>query len=121
MGKFYGQVGYAISVEQQYEGQGTGVFDDSVIERPYYGDVIRRSAKWQNSGYVQDDLKIVEDISIIADPYAFANFSRIKYVVYMGVAWKVTSIDVQRPRLILSMGEEWNGNRPTPSPASEEA
>lgn len=118
MGKFYGSVGYATSVEETIDNEGTGVWHDQIVEREYYGDVVRRSSKWQNSGYVQDDLRIVEDISIVADPYAYENYSKIKYVVYMGVAWKVTSVDVQRPRLILAMGDEWNGDRPETTKSS---
>lgn len=112
MGRFYGKVGYAISVERMTEDNPplhTGIFEDKIIEKDYYGNVIRRSAKWQESGNVNDDLGISCQISIVADAFACQNFSRIKYVEYMGVKWKTVTVDPQRPRIILTLGGEYNG------------
>lgn len=106
MAKYYGAVGYAVAVETA-----PGVWTDQIIERPYKGEVIRRVSRWQNSGQVNDNLDVSNEISILADPYAYQNFSRIKYVQYMNALWKVTSIEVQRPRLILSIGGVWNGQQ----------
>lgn len=104
MGRFYGKVGYAETKETA-----PGVWEDTIVERCYYGDITRKSSRWSNSQGVNDDLTITQDISIVADPYAYENFSMIKYVEYMGAKWKVTSVTVERPRLILSTGGLYNG------------
>ena len=104
MAKFYGKVGYGISKETA-----PGVWVDEIVERPYYGELVRNTRKMQTSDKVIDDINIANEISILADPFARDNFQYIRYVEFMGVKWKVTTIDVQFPRLILSIGGLYNG------------
>ena len=104
MAKFYGKVGYGISKETV-----PGVWVDEIVERPYYGELIRNTRKMQMSDKVIDDINIANEISILADPFARDNFQYMQYVEFMGVKWKVTTIDVQFPRLILSIGGLYNG------------
>lgn len=106
MEKFYGKVGYCVTTEDPV---GSGIVKDVVTERKYYGDVLRNSTRWQSSDSINDNLTVSNRISILADAYAYQNFSLIKYVEWMGVLWKVDSIEVERPRLILSLGGEYNG------------
>lgn len=104
MAKFYGKVGYGISKETA-----PGVWVDEIVERPYYGELVRNTRKMQMSDKVIDDINIVNEISILADPFARDNFQYMRYVEFMGVKWKVTTIEVQFPRLILSIGGLYNG------------
>ena len=104
MAKFYGKVGYGISKETA-----PGVWVDEIMERPYYGELVRNTRKMQMSDKVIDDINIANEISILADPFARDNFQYMRYVEFMGVKWKVTTIDVQFPRLILSIGGLYNG------------
>ena len=104
MAKFYGKVGYGISKETA-----PGVWVDEIVERPYYGELIRNTRKMQMSDKVIDDINIANEISILADPFARDNFQYMRYVEFMGVKWKVTTIEVQFPRLILSIGGLYNG------------
>lgn len=106
MEKFYGKVGYCVTTETP---EGSGIWKDVTTERFYYGDVLRNGSRWQDSSRVNDNLQIDNRISILADAYAYQNFSLIKYVEWMGVLWKVISIEVERPRLILTLGGEYNG------------
>ena len=104
MAKFYGAVGYVESVETA-----PGVYEDKTTERNYSGDVIRNTGRWNNDGKkLNDDLNVSNIISILADPFAYQNFHTIKYVKWMGVAWKVTNVDVLYPRLHLTMGGVYN-------------
>ena len=109
MAKFYGKIGYAVTIETE-----PGVWVDQIAERSYYGDVIRNVRKLQTSDQVNDDINISNEISIVADPFAYQNFHSMRYVEYMGTRWKVQSIEVSYPRLILSVGGVYNGqtNRP---------
>lgn len=107
MSKYYGKVGYATCVDRGY-----GVYEDTIIERQYYGDTIKVSSRWQNSGGVNDDLTINFQVSILADPFAYENFSHIKYVEVMGSLWKVTNIDPAYPRITLTVGGPYTGQLP---------
>ena len=107
MSKWCGNVGFADTVE--YE---PGSYENVVVERQYYGDVISNRWKRQNSGGVNDDINLSNQISIVADPYALNHCSTIAYIEYMGTRWKVTDVDPQFPRLILNIGGVYNGNTP---------
>ena len=104
MAKFYGKVGYGISKETA-----PGVWVDEIVERPYYVELVRNTRKMHMSDKVIDDINIANEISILADPFARDNFQYMRYVEFMGVKWKVTTIEVQFPRLILSIGGLYNG------------
>lgn len=104
MAKFYGNIGFAETVETE-----PGVWVEETTVRPYYGDLVRNTRRLENSGGVNDNINISNDISIIADPYANHNFHSIRYIEFMGVKWKVSNIEVRYPRLILTIGGVYNG------------
>lgn len=109
MARFYGEVGYGESVETPPD---SGVWVDTITEIPYTGDVIRNTRKLEPGESVNNDLSVVNSISIVADQKATEHFFKIKYVRWMGVLWTVTTVEVKSPRLILSLGKVYNG--PTP-------
>lgn len=82
---------------------------DEIVKRPYYGELVRNTRKMQMSDKVIDDINIANEISILADSFARDNFQYMRYVEFMGAKWKVTTIEVQFPRLILSIGGLYNG------------
>lgn len=103
MSKFYGPVGFIETKETT-----PGVWEEVVTEEFFYGDILRKNVKNVSSGNVNDDVDISNEISILASPYAMENFHLMKYVGYMGAKWKITSIDIQYPRLNLSIGGVYN-------------
>lgn len=104
MAKFYGTIGYEMTVETE-----PGIFEESIVENTYIGDVIKNSRRLQESGKVNDDITISNRISIIADPFANNNFHSMRYVELMGTKWKIIEVEVEYPRLILSIGGVYNG------------
>lgn len=107
MAKFYGEIGYAETVETR-----PGVYIDRIIERNSYGDILKDTSSRSNStDSVNDNLNINNRISIIADPYAINHFHSMIYVEFMGAKWKITNVEVQYPRLILSVGGVYNGEQ----------
>lgn len=108
MARYYGNVGFS---NGSFESS-PGIWDEQIIERPYFGDVVRNTRRLQSGEYLNDNITISNEISIVSDPYALQNFHAIRYIAWMGTNWKVTSVEVQYPRLILSIGEEYHG--PTP-------
>jgi hypothetical protein len=107
MAKFYGTIGYVDVVEIR-----PGVFEERVTERVYSGDLLRKYSKWSsNPDSVNDNLSVNSQISILADPYAYKNFHSMRYVEFMDAKWKITSIEVKYPRLILDVGGVYNGTQ----------
>lgn len=104
MAKFYGVVGYANTVETA-----PGVWTEEITERTYTGDILKNSKRWDSSEHINDDINISNRISVVADAYAYEHFFAIRYVDWMGCSWKVTEVEVERPRLILSLGGVYNG------------
>lgn len=104
--KFYGPVGYATTVETR-----PGVWEEQIIERFYAGDVssVRRRLDGQK---VNDDVNISNQISIVADPFAFENFTSMRYVEWMKQKLKITNISVESPRITLEVGGLYNVNEP---------
>lgn len=107
MARFFGNVGYGENVEQR-----PGVWEDVIIERPYYGDVVRNSRKLSEGETLNNDLTVGNSISIVADAYANEHFFAIRYVEWAGSLWTVSDVVVERPRLILRLGTVYNGPRP---------
>lgn len=107
MAKWYGTVGYAETAEVK-----PGVWRDQITERKYSGEVLKNTNRWYGSSdSTNDDLSINNQLSIIADPYAYQNFHSIKYAEFMGTKWKVTNIETRYPRLILTLGGVYNGEQ----------
>lgn len=103
MARWYGKIGFVETAETK-----PGVWSEQITERNYYGDLQRNTRRLQTSDKVNDDLNISNEISIVADPYANENFHAIRYADFMGNKWKVTNIEVQYPRLLLTLGGIWN-------------
>jgi len=103
MAKFYGEIGYAKTIEIR-----AGVWQEGIVVRKYSGDVIRDVSKIQPGQNLNDNLNIDNRLSIVADPFAYENFSVMRYVEWMGAKWKISSVEVQRPRLILTIGGVYN-------------
>ena len=105
MARFYGRVGYA---DQSIEAE-PGVWVEVIVERLYYGDVIRNARNLREGENLHPDLSVQNSISIVADAYANDHFHAIRYVEWAGVLWTVSSVEVQSPRLLLRLGEVYNG------------
>lgn len=108
MAKFYGVIGYAVTKETA-----PGVWTEEIAEQSYYGDLTRNMRRLQDSGDLNDDINVANEISIVADPYANANFHSMRYVAFMGAKWKISKVEVQYPRLILTLGGVYNGKQTT--------
>lgn len=103
--KYSGKIGFWIDdVEIR-----PGVYKSEIVEKPYRGDITRTSQRWKSTENLNDDLMVNNRISIIADLYLNNHISSIKYITFMGNKWKVSSIEINYPRVIIDMGEVWNG------------
>lgn len=103
MARFCGMIGYGITEETS-----PGVYELQSVERLYYGDVTRNNRNWEKGEGLNDDFNVSNLISILADEFAYAHLYAMRYVEYLGTKWKIKSIDVERPRLVLSIGGVYN-------------
>lgn len=99
MAKWYGAIGFAETVETE-----PGVWEEQITKRNYYGELIRNTRRLQSTEHLNDDITISNEISIVADPYAMSHFHSIRFAEFTGIAWKVTNVEVQFPRLVLTLG-----------------
>lgn len=105
MAKFYGTIGYELPVERDDE---PGVFDPTIVERKYRGDINRIVNHGTAGEKLVNDLKLNMEVEIIADAFAYQNFAYIRYISYMNSKWDVTSVQVRRPRIVLNFGGVYN-------------
>lgn len=103
MAKYYGVIGYAETVEVE-----SGIYVEQIVEIKYVGDVIRNTRRLREASKINDDVTISNQLSIIADPYASNNFYAMRYATFMGAKWKISEVEVQYPRLILTLGGLYN-------------
>lgn len=106
MARFFGVIGFAETIETK-----PGVWVEQITERNYYGDLTRNNRRLQSTDQVNDNVTISNEISIVADPYANENFHSMRYVEFMGTKWKISNVEVQFPRLILTTGGLYNGEQ----------
>jgi hypothetical protein len=104
MAKFYGEIGFAETIEIR-----PGVWKPSTTERMYSGDIIKNVRRWQVNEGLNDDISISNEVSILADPFVYSNLHNMRYVKWLGSSWKITKIDIKRPRVLITIGGVYNG------------
>lgn len=104
MAKMHVKIGFVETVETS-----RGVFTEQENERYYDAEVLRLSKQYENSGYLNDDLNVNNEYSILADPYALEHFHAMRYIELWKQTWKIRSVQVEYPRLKLTIGGVYNG------------
>ena len=97
--KVYVEIGYGSQVETV-----PGIWTEGIMTRQYYGDLYKNTSASQSSGSQNDDIKLSNKLSIVAEPYARDNMMLMKYVKWKGVKWKVQDVEEKYPRLVISFG-----------------
>lgn len=106
MARFAGKIGYGETAEDP---PGSGVWRDVITEKPYFGYVEWSNRRFERADKVNQDLHLNNSISVVADAYANNHFMNIRYVMWNGTPWTVSSVEVKHPRLVLYIGEVYNG------------
>lgn len=105
MVKWAGVIGFVNETKET----APSVYKEEFIERKYYGDVVKNNRRLVTADKVNDDISVQNQLSIVADPYAMNHFYSMKYATFCGAKWKVTDVQVEHPRLTLTLGGLWNG------------
>lgn len=105
MTRFCGALGIATT-----EKTAPGVWEEKIKDRTVYGESKSMNRRLENGVSINDNITVNNMIEIMADEDILANFFNIRYVIWMGVKWKISNIDVQPPRLVLTLGGIYNGD-----------
>lgn len=111
MNRCHGMIGFSNQIEIR-----PGVWDEMIVERHYYYSIERNARRYDNEQRVLDTLHLTNRISLISDSYLLEKLYAMRYVIIEGIRWKVTEIEIQRPRIFLTLGGVYNG----PEPESDE-
>lgn len=90
-----------------------GIFEDVITERRIRGDLLGDVQRRNAAITINDEITITNRLSVIADKYINDNMNALVYVKLDGVYWKVSSIENQRPRLLIYFGGMWHGSTPS--------
>lgn len=108
MARFYGAIGFTMGTMETKP----GVWTDVITVRNYYGDVMKRRLSWEKGESINDNIKIGNQFSILADEYAETHMYAMKWIEWKGAKWKISSVEIERPRMILTIGDVYNENEP---------
>lgn len=104
MPKFYGAIGFVKTVETA-----PGIWEASETIKKYCGDLVRNQRRWEQGDAINEDLTVSNEVSIVADKFAMENIDAIKWVEVMGHKWRVSSVTITYPRIVLTVGGVYNG------------
>lgn len=105
--KFFGKVGFVTQVETN-----PGIWKSIAEEHEAYGDVLSNVRRWdQSTETVNDSVTTSNRISILADRFLCEHMGAMRYVRWNGTVWEIKSIELVRPRAILTLGGVYNGEQ----------
>ena len=101
--KWYGQIGFYSN-----EMIKPGVYEDQIVEREYYGDVLKNYKRDQSDSTINDEFTINNTIRVLSDPFLQEHYYSARYITFMGNKWKIKSIDFQWPAMTFEIGGLFN-------------
>lgn len=104
--RFYGVIGYGIPSEDDY-----GVVTNRIVEHMHMGEIIKVVTRNEPAQQVNNNIRLNNSFSIVKDAFITENFQYIKYIVFNGAKWEVSSatVDPDRPRINIEAGQVYNG------------
>lgn len=90
--------------------------EDVITERDYIGDVVQRTEAFTVEGSVLPQYRTTTSVSVLSDGVLAEKYSNLRYISYMGQNWSVSSVVQQYPRMVVYIGELYNGPLPVPEP-----
>lgn len=105
--RFYDSVGYSIQEEDPPE---SGIVVEKIVEHKYFGEVLKNGKRNESTSNLIDDISLDNEFSIIADKFARDNFHAMKYIVFYGTKWRISSADASSPpRIRIRVNGVYNG------------
>lgn len=114
MAKYYGNIGFATQVETE-----PGIWIDAIQSRPYKGDVLRSGRRYENGESINDNFTITNQFSIVSDAFLYSHVPALRYLEYLGSKFKITSVEIDRPRVIIGVGGVYVSEDSAPETSGE--
>ena len=109
MTRFHGKIGFVKTEETA-----PGVWSTVETVRSYYGDVKRMGYRWEAvQSSTNDQIVVSNYISVVADKFAYDNFDGMRWVEWLGKKWQINSVEMNRPRITLTIAGVYNGSDET--------
>lgn len=89
-----------------------GIWEETVTEVPVLGTVRQATEVLPNVDSVLPQHTTTTSISVPARGVGPLDNSNIRYITYKGHRWQISSIVDEPPRIVVYIGEKYNG--PTP-------
>ena len=102
-----GKLGYAESLEVR-----PGIWEDVITEHEFLGEVVQRTEAFSLADSVLPQYRTTTSVSVLSGGVDKENYSNLRYVTYMGNSWSISSVVLQPPRMIMYIGEVYNGPFP---------
>ena len=104
MTKFAGLVGLANTVETS-----PGVWEEQITARRYLGDVSMAARRFSDGDAVTGSVKSGAIVSVVGDKTLLERPFDIRYCTWRGVKWSVSYAEIKGVRVVLTLGERYNG------------
>lgn len=108
MTKYKGLIGFVSNEEIE-----PGIWEDVVTEKKYRGEILKNNQHFAVANTTSGELKITNQFSIVGNSYAFDHVSDIRYLEWRGNRWVVDTVDIEYPRLVITIGGLYNGPQAT--------
>lgn len=103
-------IGFRETIEKMDEnGNPTSIWVEKITRRTYKAEVINNTYRNQQGESINDNYVINVKLSMIAcDAYTISHLDSIIYCEWEHKKWKVNSVDLQRPRIVVTLGGDYN-------------
>lgn len=85
-----------------------GVWTPTITEKKVFGDVLQQSRRYDSGQQINEDLHLQNRLSVVYDSELLEKFTTAKYITWNSSKWKISSIEIQQPRLVISLGGLYN-------------
>jgi hypothetical protein len=109
--RYSGKFGFAESTEVR-----PGIWEDVITESDHLGEVVQSTEAFTVDGSVIPQYRTTTSVSVLSDGVLKENYTHLKYITYAGENWTIASVVVQPPRIVIYIGEVYNGPTPEPAP-----
>ena len=108
--RYCAKIGFRDTYEKVDEhGNPTSIWVEDITEKTYKADVMSNGYRNQQGDSINDDYRVNVKLSMIAcDAYVISHLNSVIYCEWLGKKWKVTAVELERPRLIVTLGGEYN-------------
>ena len=85
--KCSGKIGYARTEETS-----PGIYQEIIVEKQYYGDIVRNSTQILDSNTINSSIKLNNSISVLCNNYMSDNIGCVRYMTFKKSKWKISNM-----------------------------